>query len=48
MSVILTSSAVVNNTAAGVCGGVAMAGNLSTTCALGSPGVVIELNLPGQ
>jgi hypothetical protein len=46
-SVNLSSSAVVNNTAAGVCGGVAVAGNLSTTCAVGSPGVVIALNVPG-
>jgi hypothetical protein len=46
-SVELSNSAVVNNTAAGVCGGVAVAGNLSTTCAVGSPGVVIALNVPG-
>jgi hypothetical protein len=46
-SVVLENSAVVNNTAANLCGGFASAGNTATTCEAGGPGVVIALNVPG-
>ncbi len=45
--VTLESSAVVNNTAAQLCGGVAIFSDFGTTCEVGSPGVVIALNVPG-
>jgi hypothetical protein len=46
-SLSLERSAIVNNTAANSCGGVAVAGNFATTCRAGEAGVVIALNQPG-